>query len=221
MSQQRPRGANDLVVLVADANMEASVRALLSRSPSLGIGRVDPQIFRHPGRDPGVFGEAHKFLAPYCQDYGFALAMFDLEGCGQEGKSAQQMEEEVKGRLEQAGWKQRCDSVVIDPELEVWVWSDSPHVPQALRLSAKDLGCLLSKHRRCGESKPTRPKEAMEEALRMSGRPRSSAVYEELAQRVSLRHCTDASFLRFTEILRRWFPAGTSGTAARRPRRQR
>lgn len=54
-------------------------------------------------------------------------------------------------------------------------------------------------------SKPERPKEAMEQALRMVRLPRSSALYRQLAQQVSLARCTDASFLKFKALLQNWF----------------
>jgi hypothetical protein len=36
--------------------------------------------------------------------------------------------------------------------------------------------------------------------------PRSSKIYGKLASRVSVERCTDASFARFRDVLRRWFP---------------
>jgi len=94
----------DLVVLVADKNMEAAVKTLIEkRHESLGIRQVQADVFVHPRRDPGVFHEAHIFLQPFRGEYRYALVMFDREGCGQENKPAQQVEQEVKQRLEQSG----------------------------------------------------------------------------------------------------------------------
>lgn len=55
--------------------------------------------------------------------------------------------------------------------------------------------------------KPVRPKEAMEDALRSVRLPRSSALYRQLAQQVSLSRCTDESFLKLRKILQTWFSA--------------
>ena len=56
----------DLVVLVADADTEATIRALLdTRTESLGIRALNYEIVRHPRRDPGVFREAPDFLRAY------------------------------------------------------------------------------------------------------------------------------------------------------------
>lgn len=42
----------DLVVLVPDKNMEASLRGLLSRCAALGLRDVTFDLFVHPERDP-------------------------------------------------------------------------------------------------------------------------------------------------------------------------
>jgi hypothetical protein len=98
---------------------------------------------------------------------------------------------------------------VIDPELEIWVWTDSPHVPTALGWK-RDLTSLqrwLIDHHLwiAGRAKPERPKEAMEKILRLNSRPRSSAIYEDLARKVSLQRCQDAAFLKLRETLVEWF----------------
>jgi hypothetical protein len=56
------------------------------------------------------------------------------------------------------------------------------------------------------ETKPSRPKELLEVVLHRTRKPRSSALYRQLAGTVGLRGCQDSSFLRFREILQEWFP---------------
>jgi hypothetical protein len=198
-----------LVVLVADKNMESAVRGLLARPESLNVrpilGQVD--VFVHPNRDPGVFNKAHEFLASFTRQYRFALVMFDREGCGR-NEPANELARIVQGRLQERGWSNRAEVVVLDPELEIWVWTDSPHVLTELRIRATDLVEIVAE---CGgrdpaTNKPRRPKEVMEKALRQSGRPRSSAIYAVLAHRVSLHHCQDAAFQHFRYTLQQWFP---------------
>ena len=57
-----------------------------------------------------------------------------------------------------------------------------------------------------GEVKPARPKEAFEAALREARKPRSASLYQQIAERVSLRRCTDTAFLELKSILNNWFP---------------
>lgn len=195
----------DLVVLVADRNMEAAIRTLIEkRSESLGIRRVQADVFVHPEHDAGVLRKAHIFLQPFCTDYRYALVMFDHEGGGQEHRPANQLASEVKQRLEQSGWPRRCEVIVLEPELEAWVWSGSPHVPKALGLTQEQMQKILQHFPKNHLGKPQRPKEA-EECLRQAKIPRSSSVYAGLAKTIGLQGCKEPSFGRFRSTLQQWF----------------
>ena len=138
------------------------------------------------------------------------MVIFDCEGCGNENLSRQRLEEEVEGRLAANGWPDRSRAIVIDPELEAWVWSNSPHVDAAMGWTGRTPGLrrwLMEKGMlQATEQKPRRPKEAVEMALRVVQKPRSSAIYRELARTVGLERCTDPAFLKLKETLQRWFP---------------
>jgi hypothetical protein len=95
--------------------------------------------------------------------------------------------------------------VVLDPELEIWVWVDSPNVAKALGLSESELQEILVRHQRDANLKPKDPKAAMEKALRKSRLPRSSAIYANLASTVTLKNCKDKSFNDFRSALVNWF----------------
>jgi hypothetical protein len=197
----------DLVVLVADKNMEAAVKTLIEkRHKSLGIRQVQADVFVHPEHDAGVFLKAHIFLKAHCNEYRYALVMFDHEGCGQQNKPAQQVEQAVKQRLEQSGWQGRCEVIVLEPELEAWVWSSSHHVPKVLGLTPEQLQQILQRFPKTHLGKPQRPKEAMEECLRQAKIPRSSSIYAELAETVGLKNCVEPSFVKFRRTLQKWFP---------------
>jgi len=133
--------------------------------------------------------------------------LFDREGCGSPG-TREEIESEVETRLAQNDWLNRCAVIVIDPELENWVWSDSPHVAAALGWQREGLRDWLVQSGHCqGDAlKPFKPKEAVEEALRLKGIPRSSAIYHSLATQVSFDRCTDPAFLKFRAKLAAWFP---------------
>jgi hypothetical protein len=202
-------GSKDLAILIADKNMEGALRGLLSRSQSLGLKDIVCDLYVHPERDPGCLLRGHDFLRPFAHRYAHGLVIFDREGSGQDALERSVLEQQVEARLSSAGWSDRAAAVVIDPELEIWVWNDSPHVEAALGWEAggsslrewlKQKGWLPE-----GHSKPTQPKRAVEEALRIARRPRSSSVYHQLAQKVSIDRCVDPSFLRLRQILARWF----------------
>lgn len=208
-----PPPPKDLVCLVADKNMEQAVEGLLSRHHSLDIRPLRWQTFVHPERDPGCYQHGHELLRSQRARYQKALMLFDLEGCGQEDKEAARIEDEVRGKLFQNGWEEgSAEVVVVVPELEAWVWSESPEVDRLLGWSGRlpglrdwlqGEGFLVA-----DEVKPKRPKEAMESALYQVRKPRSAATYRRLAESVSLRGCCDRSFRRLVRILRGWFPRG-------------
>ncbi len=201
-------GSRDLVVLIADKNIEGALRGLLSRPQSLGLREISCDLFVHPERDPGCLLKGHLLLKPFAHRYAHALVVFDREGCGREEEERTDLERQVEDRLSSSGWDDRAAAFVIDPELEIWIWTESPHVESALGWSeAMTLrGWLMQKGwLQEGESKPMQPKTAVEEALRRARKPRSSSMYHELARRVSTERCVDTAFLKLKETLSRWF----------------
>ena len=196
----------DLVVLVADKNMEAAIKTLIEkRHKSLCIRQVQADVFVHLERDAGVFLKAHIFLQPFRNEYRYALVMFDHEGCGQENRPARKLEQEVKQRLGQSGWQGRYEVIVLEPELEAWVWSSSRHVPKVLGLTPERMQQILQQFPKNHLGKPKHPKEAMEECLRQAKIPRSSSIYAELAETVGLKNCVEPSFVKFRDTLQKWF----------------
>lgn len=206
----------DLILLVADKNMEASLKGLLSRFRSLKFRQVAFDLYVHPERDPGCLLRAHDFLRPFSSRYERALVLLDHGGCGQETEERAKLESGLEKRLGDTGWEGRAAAIVIAPELENWVWSDSPKVDIALGWEGKapplrdwlgEKGLLQA-----GAVKPSEPKRAVELVLRTIRKPRSSAIYFELAQGVSTDRCTDPAFAKLRQCLREWFPAPTASS---------
>jgi len=200
----------DLVILVADKNMEQGVRGLVARPRSLGIREIEFDAFVHPRRDPGCVREAHTFLQPLSNQYRYAIVMFDRQGSGREQSPVNILSAQVRQRLAVNGWGNRAEVIVLDPELEVWVFSQSPLVEHCLgwpsthgsmRNWLENRGLWTRSH-----SKPAEPKRAMEELLQKVKRPSSAATYMALAKRVGLQHCIDPAFLKFRGVLASWFP---------------
>lgn len=208
-------GKMDLIVLVADKDMEQTVIGLLKkRLPALGIRALTFQILVHHEHDPGCLLRAHEMLRPYASRCRHALVMFDREGSGKEhdksnkkGKTRAELEQEVEKRLSQAGWEDRAAAVVIDPELEIWVWSQSQHVEQQLGWHQGGLRDWLVQQELLGanELKPSDPKRAFLQALQKARKPRSPAIFSKLASAVSFETCTDEAFRKLRQTLIRWF----------------
>lgn len=200
----------DLILLVADKNMEASLKGLLSRFRSLKFRKVNFDLFVHPERDPGCLLRAHDFLRPFHSQYERALVLLDHAGCGQESEGRSKLESDLEKRLGGSGWEGRAAAIVIAPELEIWVWSDSPKVDLALGWEGKvpSLRDWLREKNlfEADAVKPAEPKRAVELALKTVRKPRSSAIYFELAQGVTTARCTDPAFAKLRQRLREWFP---------------
>jgi len=201
--------AKDLVILAADGQIEFAVKGLLTRNLSIGFREISFDIFVHPEKDPGCLLRCHDFLRPFYRQYAHALVMFDRVGCGKEAFPRESLELEVEKRLSKSGWGDRSAVIVLDPELESWVWSDSPEVAPVLGWADKSppLSLWLQQNGYLGvhQQKPERPKKAMEEALRFAKKGRSSSIYLELAKRVGVNRCVDPAFTKFKLLMKQWF----------------
>lgn len=204
-------GALDLVVLVPGADERETLDELLShRQASLGIRSISHRLVKHLQRDSGCFHTGPQILQPFQRIAHHALVVFDHEGSGQEARSAQQVTDDVERRLSLSGWGDRAAAVVIEPELEVWVWSDSPEVDRVLgwRDPSRRLRPWLAEQGLWSAevAKPRRPKESLERALHTVRVRRSAAIYRQIARRVGLERCQDPAFLRLRNVLHGWFP---------------
>lgn len=206
------------VILVADSNMAAAFRGYFKRDRwhlSLGCAPFDINtevggdlIVDEGGNDPGVYTKGHELLRPYQHSHQCALVVVDCEWEGSPGKAA--IVEQITARLVKSGWSADAVRVIaIEPELENWLWQDKPQVADALRYRGD---VPLRQHLAnqglwpAGAAKPTRPKEAAEWVLRQTRQPRSSAIYQKLAELISIKGCTDAAFAEMHAAMQAWFP---------------
>lgn len=198
----------DLVVLAADKHIEFALRGLLSRHKALGIRSLKHvEYIVHPHRAPGIFHTGHELLAAYDQRCRYALVCLDRawEGTLDDPlQLAEQIENRCKPR-----WEERVRCIVIDPEIEIWIWSDSPYVGRVLGWSSTDelREWLACRGLWTSGEKPQDPKKALTTALKEKRIAHSSSIFQKLAESVSLRKCKDPAFFRLVEVLRTWFPS--------------
>lgn len=198
--------------------MEAAVGGLLDRNGAhRAIGctrfefdsRRDIKVAKGQS-DPGVYTRADELMRPFAHEYTRAVVIVDEEWEGSPGAAA--IETQLRGHLASAGWvEDRALALVVSPEADVWLWSNSPHAAAALGWVSWDTlrSALEAEGYLAAEStKPARPKEAAEWALRHgpTKKPRSSRIYREVSGRVSVNRCEDRAFARFIDQLRIWFP---------------
>ena len=198
----------DLVCLVADKNIKAAITQLFERHESLGVGPFKYEVVTHPERDPGCFHQSDKILNGYRSTAQHALVIFDYEWTGVPVSTGLEVENLLECSLNkryEEGW---AKAVVIEPELEAWVFGTSHHVAKILGWpSNQDLRSFLTSSDlwTSEEPKPSDPKAALEAALGQKQIPRSSSIYRKLAEKVSLKSCTDRSFVRLKSLLKGWF----------------
>jgi hypothetical protein len=197
----------DLVLLMADKNAHFALKGALGRPEALGIRPIEFEFRVHPGRDGGTRRTGPEVLALERRRFKHALLVLDFEGCGTDLPNATALEAQLDGRLS-THWKEAAKSIVIEPELDVWVWGADNAVEAVIEWPAgKSVREWLRERGFTFEAngKPTRPKEALEAALRIPGQPRSSALYQTIAEKISLRRCGDEAFIRLRKQLLGWF----------------
>jgi hypothetical protein len=102
--------------------------------------------------------------------------------------------------------------ICIEPELESWIWQRNNRVAAPLGFGGVDE--MIAEVRAAGldwpdgQSKPTRPKEALEAVVRRRGIGWSSAVHRSITANISLIGCLDPAFAALREVLQQWFPSG-------------
>ncbi len=195
--------------MVADNDAQLAVDELLKRHQSMGIRKIDYDLIRHPQKDSGCRGKPEDLLRGFSNTHRYALVIYDHHGSGRDNQPVASVEGETRKLLSRNGWSERAEVVVIAPELEAWMWSDSPEVDRVFGWQAKtpSLQDWLRREGLMGqaESKPRDPKEAYHRTVREVRKAVSAAHFKELAKAVSFRRCTDPSFARFLKILEKWF----------------
>jgi hypothetical protein len=196
----------DLLVLVADKNMQFALKGALERPPALGICSIEYELLVHAQRDGGVRKTGPEILRLQRRRFKHGLLMLDFEGSGTRSNLATELEAELNQRLYTA-WGDSAKAIVIAPELEVWLWGSYNLIAEIIHWQGElpleqwlaNQGFLFERH------KPNRPKEALERLLIDAKQPRSAALYKKITDRISLKNCTDAAYLRLRQYLISWF----------------
>ena len=204
----------DLVCVVADKQIGATLEELLLRRHALGIRPVEVEILLHPNHDSGCYSRPRELLDGYRQAAEHALIVLDHAWEGVPAKSGAALEGLIDKKLEEAGMAGWAAPVVIEPELEAWVFSASPHVPDVLGWKGSWSAFRETLEQRnlwsAADAKPADPKAAIEYVLGRTGKSRSASLFRRLARRVNTAGCQDRAFRRLKELLQAWFPPVSS-----------
>lgn len=200
----------NLIALVADRAMRGVMEQVLRRPESLGIRPIDSMVTSEDRHDPACAMEGVELLGEYAREFDHAILMFDHEGSGRERESPEEIEASLDAEFLRSAWGARARTIVVAPELEVWLWGGSPHVDNAIgwRGRPRSLRRWLAEEGWWPEDavKPPRPKEAFRAATREARTTVDFRIMQEIASRASYRRCSDRAFLRLGDTLRTWFP---------------
>ena len=199
----------DLFVLVADEDMRQTLMALLQRHKGLHIPPIAFEVERHLRRDAGCRTDAARRLGPLSDQYRKAIVVLDKHGCGREDVAREAIQQEIEQGLAASGWADRARAVVIEPELEAWVWASSNNVTKVLGWPKgyDDLKAWLMRRDLWleEETKPSDPKAALKAVLRNTKRAHSASLFGELAKGTTWRYCQCPAFAELKHHLQRWF----------------
>ncbi|MEA1647473.1 hypothetical protein UAJ10_00400 [Nitrospirillum sp. BR 11164] len=206
----------DCLFFVADSNIEFAIRGLFERGGVFNIIGCSPFSFdpkqdlavARGQNDPGLYARAKDLIQPFHGTHRRIIVIMDEDWDGTPGQA--KIEEQLNSHIEAAGWGAgNGKAIVVTPEADNWIWSDSPHTAAALGWeSFEQIRNWLNSQGMWPEnmSKPPRPKEALEKVLRLKCKPRSSSLYRIVAGKSSVKRCLDPSVELIFSTLRGWFP---------------
>ncbi|MEB3175587.1 MAG: hypothetical protein VKN60_10460 [Cyanobacteriota bacterium] len=193
--------------------MEAAFTGFLGRekfylslkTAPFAFDRDQDLLVDEAGNDPGVYNRAHELLRSYQSSHRFAVIALDNAWSGSPG--VEKIQSDITENMISSGWaRERFVVIVLNPELEAWVLQDHPLVAQAFRFSG-DLRAWLNQKGlwEDGQAKAKDPKEAIEQVLKFTHTPRSSAIYKQITGQVSVKSCVDPAFGELRGQLQTWF----------------
>ena len=207
--------SRELVILCADGTMRAVLGAFFARQfhHALGCAPFDFDVARDIFNDPlekdgGVHRRSHEILRQFLTTHRRALVVLDQQFGGE--RPAAEVRADIERLLDANGWQDRRGVAVIDPELEVLLWQDNPHVEAALKYQGQpSLRLLLESEGKwpAGQPKPAAPKELIQALIKSQRAGPPVAIYSQIANRVATHGCVDPAFLTIRDTLRTWFPA--------------
>jgi hypothetical protein len=228
----------DIVWLIADLECRTALTGFLDRETfhlSLGCGEflwdANQDVLRdEKGKDCGVWKNAHVLLRGKRTTYHHAIVLVDNAFGGSPGP--QRVEADILGNLQTVGWpRSDVEVIVLDPELEIWIWQRNPNVEQAFDYTGPpSLWNLLAEravspeHRLVNAdpdrgllpawpleaAKPGDPKAVVEAVRDLCNSDPPSAIFNAITARVSVKG-VDPAFLKLRGTLRKWFPAKGAG----------
>lgn len=199
----------DLLVVLEGPRDREVIRAVLGRPAALGIRQITFQCVQ---RSSAVCAQGPDIARQQRNRFRYVICLWDHQGSGQ-GKTPARAQGEVQAQLNRNTLKGCSKALVIDPELEIWLWQDQAAIVNVLGVGMNQLWQSLNAWQQA--QFPTQtvralirqfPKEALEEVIRQAGEKPSAALYGRIAAKANLQLWGSVpSFKLFRRTLRRWF----------------
>jgi hypothetical protein len=209
----------DCVFFTADSTMKQALLGFMTRNDrfahyNLGTApfAFDPNedLFSSATMDPGTYTTGEELMRPFQKTHRHAVLMLDAQWDGSPGAAA--IRTDLSNRILVTGWPADAFKViVIEPELEAWIWQRNQRLATALKFGSVAEMVKAVHDAKVdwpnGQAKPSRPKEALEAvATRKRKIGYSSALHRAITTTISLAGCRDNAFLELRQTLQRWFP---------------
>lgn len=206
----------DCVFFVADKTMQETFLGFLTREDRFeqlecGAFEFDPNqdlFFAAGQNDPGLFTRAGELLKPFTNTHRKLVVVLDCDWDASPGQTV--IIQQISEQLAASGWEDNQFIVIaIDPELEQWIWQDSPILADELRhLGPVSLRSSLQARGLWPEGllKPPTPKELFNQLRQENRVKKSSSIYKRIATAVPVAACQDNEFKRLVAQLQAWFP---------------
>ncbi len=209
----------DCVFFTADSTMKQALLGFMTRNHrfahyNLGTApfAFDPNedLFSSATMDPGTYTTGEELMRPFQKTHRHAVLMLDAQWDGSPGAAA--IRTDLSNRILVTGWPADAFKViVIEPELEAWIWQRNQRLATALKFGSVAEMVKAVHDAKVdwpnGQAKPSRPKEALEAvATRKRKIGYSSALHRAITTTISLAGCRDNAFLELRQTLQRWFP---------------
>ena len=205
-----PKTRKDVVVLVADKDMESTLQGLLVRHRSLETRPIEFTVYRHPGRDSGCRTQGVPFLRSFCNQFEHAMLIFDHEGSGGESASAEKWEQNLEARttgqrLGRSRRRHRTRSRTRDLGLERFPRSRPGRWMG--RTNSRPSTWLVEEGYLDGPAREAQsPQGRFHHASLGFRKQPSSSLFTKLAQSVGFRRCHDRSIHQTQRTLQEWCP---------------
>lgn len=204
-------------MIVAGRKDEVVLKAVLKRWQELGIRPIIFEINRR-GSDSIVVREGAMQARIRAREFKHFLCLWDHKDSGKGNEPPSQVQDELQEHLNRRRLQNREKALVIDPELEIWLWQDKKAIARVLGISQKQLARCLNRWQSANFPKRTLeqilskfPKEALEEVCQEAREKLTAALYQRIAHTADLSlWASEQGFQQLCQTLLNWFSAERS-----------